>query len=114
MSGKVTLGVDPATGDTGLVGNESVNELSKITLDAGTMRKKMDEFLQGVIRERVEMLGGDKTIQDALDRRIEVAIKTVCAGKLEAVLELEARKRMLVRLEQEIAKLKIDVLVAVK
>jgi hypothetical protein len=89
-------------GNTGLevgIANDPRNnaEIGKITIDAAVVRQKMDEYLLGVVRERMECIDGHKLIEQIVARRVEVAVKNATHALDKAITEAaidEMRKKV--------------------
>jgi hypothetical protein len=88
-----------------LVADEiTTNAFGQFKMDGRIVREMLEEFLQGVVKEKFEMLNGDKIVADIVERRVEVAIKRASEGLERELLEL-AKTALRKRLTEEVAKM---------
>ncbi len=83
------------------------------SIDFDVVRQKIDEFLKGVVSERMTHLKADEKIAAILDRRIEVAVQNAVAS-LHNELVSVARAKFSQRVEQEISAMNMNIKVEVK
>lgn len=86
--------------------------LGSIQVDKETVRKKLDEFLRNVIESRLRDLDLNASIAKQMDRRVEVASKTVFKV-FERELIATARDEMQKRLHTIMASMPISVAITI-
>ena len=83
-----------------------------IQVDKETVRKKLDEFLRDVIASRLNDLNLNASIAKQMDRRVEVATKTVFKA-VEHELIATARDEMKKRLHIIVANMPISIAITI-
>lgn len=58
-------------------GQQAKSVLGSTIVDGAVIRKKLDEHLGAIVATRVSELGGNEKIARELDRRAEIAVKSV-------------------------------------
>jgi hypothetical protein len=89
----------------------TTNSFGQFKMDGRIVREMLEEFLEGVIKERFKDVGGEKIIADIVERRVEVAAKRASEGLDRELLELSRaalRKRLIEELDKMPLSLKVD------
>ena len=88
--------------------NELRESLQSFQIDPTIVREKLDEFFKGVIEERFAQFKMDERIQQQMERRIEVAVKSIMP-RLEAEVNAMAIQQVRERAKQMLAAMPITV-----
>lgn len=83
------------------------------TLDPAEVLARLDEFLKGVIQERYASFKMDERIQQQLDRRIEVVVKSIMQ-KAEQQIVTAAATHIQKRIKEQLDAMQISITVEVK
>lgn len=92
--------------------SELKDSMSEVAIDSDVVSELIEEYLRGVVIERLDMFNVNERIAQSLDRKIEIAVKGVTA-RLETEMARVATEAMRMRVKEKVAAMKLEITVKI-